>query len=226
MKIVIDTRCDNQCSGKEGNEMMISAEEKEKRREEMLAAAFRLFSEQSIDSVQMEDIAKETGYTRRSLNRYFCDKDNLVVEVSAWAMESFTKVNRKRSPEKTGTAAETYAFFLDSFLRMYREHSDILRLNQHFNIYVKARGIDAEQLMPYSGMIDAIKERFHAVYLRGEQDGTLRTDIPEEKIFSATLHLMLAAVTRYAVGLAYETGVDPEEELMTLRNMLYKEYVR
>lgn len=204
--------------------MMISAEEKEKRREEMLAAAFRLFSEQSIDSVQMEDIAKETGYTRRSLNRYFCDKDNLVVEVSAWAMESFTKVNRKRSPEKTGTAAETYAFFLDSFLRMYREHSDILRLNQHFNIYVKARGIDAEQLMPYSGMIDAIKERFHAVYLRGEQDGTLRTDIPEEKIFSATLHLMLAAVTRYAVGLAYETGVDPEEELMTLRNMLYKEY--
>lgn len=204
--------------------MMISAEEKEKRREEMLAAAFHLFSERSIESVQMADIAKETGYTRRSLNRYFSEKDNLVVAVSAWAMESFTRENRKSSPEKTGTAAETYAFFLDSFLRLYREHSDILRFNQHFNIYVKARGIDTEQMMPYSGMVDGIRERFHAVYLKGEQDGTLRTDIPEEKIFSATLHLMLAAVTRYAVGLAYETGVDPEEELMTLRDMLYREY--
>ena len=190
----------------------------------MLSTAFRMFSEKSIDSVQMIDIAKETGYTKRSLNRYFSEKDNLVVAVSAWAMESFTKVNRKRSPEKTGTAAETYAFFLDSFLRMYREHSDILRFNQHFNIYVKARGINTEQMQPYSGMIDAIRNRFHAVYLKGAQDGTLRTDIPEEKIFSATLHLMLAAVTRYAVGLAYETGVDPEEELMILRNMLYKEY--
>ena len=204
--------------------MMISVQEKEKRREEMLAAAFRLFSERSIDSVQMEDIAKETGYTRRSLNRYFSDKDNLVVTVSAWAMESFTKVNRKKSPEKTGTAAETYAFFLDSFLRMYREHSDILRFNQHFNIYIKARSIGRSRMQPFSGMIDEIKERFHAVYLKGKEDGTLRTDIPEEKIFSVTLHLMLAAVTRYAVGLAYETGVDPEEELMTLRDMLFKEY--
>ena len=190
----------------------------------MLSTAFRMFSERNIDSVQMIDIAKETGYTKRSLNRYFSAKEDLVVAVSAWAMESFTRVNRRKSPEQTGTAAETYAFFLDSFLRMYRERSDILRFNQHFNLYVKARGIRTEQMRPYSGMIDAIKERFHAVYLKGKQDKTLRTDIPEEKMFSATLHLMLAAVTRYAVGLDYETGIDPEEELMTLRNMLYREY--
>lgn len=203
---------------------MISATEKEKRREEMLAAAFRLFSERSIDVVQMADIAKETGYTTRSLNRYFSAKDDLVVAVSVWAIESFTKINRQKNPEKAGTAAEIYAFFLDSFLRMYRDHSDILRFNQHFNIYIKDRGISREQMQPYSGMIDEIRERFHAVYLKGQQDGTLRTDIPEEKIFSATLHLMLAAVTRYTVGLAYETGVDPEEELLELKDMLMNRY--
>lgn len=206
--------------------MNISAEEKAKRREEMLATAFRLFSERNIDSVQMQDIAKETGYTTRSLNRYFRTKDELVVAVSTWAMESFTSVNRARSPEKTGTAAETYAFFLDSFLRLYREHSDILRFNQHFNIYVKSRRVDAEQMQPYSGMIDAIKARFHAVYRKGEQDGTLRTDIPEDKMFSATLHLMLAVVTRCAAGLAYDTGVDPEEELLFQRNMLLQAYTK
>ena len=35
---------------------------------------------------------------------------------------------------------------------------------------------------------------------------------------------MLAAVTRYAVGLVYTEGADTERELLTLRNMLLREY--
>ena len=68
-------------------------------------------------------------------------------------------------------------------------------------------------------MIDALRERFHAVYLKGERDKTLRTDIPEGKMFSATLHLMLAMVTRYAVGLVYDAGVAPEEELLAMNRL-------
>jgi len=203
---------------------MITAAEMAKRREEMLAAAFHLFSERNIDSVQLKEIAAATGYGLRSVNRYFQTKDALVVDVAVWAWESFTKVNRKRSPEKTGTAAEAYAFFLDSFLRLYREHADLLRFNQMFNVFLRAQRVDAERLGHYTGIADALRERFHAVYCKGQQDGTLRTDVPEEKMFSATLHLMLAAVTRYAVGLAYDAGVDPEEELTELRDMLFARY--
>ena len=49
------------------------------------------------------------------------------------------------------------------------------------------------------------------------------TDVPEEEIFSTTLHLMLAAATRYAVGLIYQGG-DPEEELTALKEMLMERY--
>ena len=40
--------------------------------------------------------------------------------------------------------------------------------------------------------------------------------------------MMLAAVTRYAVGLAYqpEEGAGPEEELAMLRDMMLKQYSR
>ena len=61
------------------------------------------------------------------------------------------------------------------------------------------------------------------MYETAKQDGTLRTDIPEQKIFSTTLHLMLAAVTRYAVGLIYQGG-EPEEELTALKEMLMQRY--
>ena len=53
------------------------------------------------------------------------------------------------------------------------------------------------------------------MYTRAEQDHTIRIDETEEEMFSTTLHLMFAAVTRYAVGLVYipKSGFDAEKEL-------------
>ena len=64
------------------------------------------------------------------------------------------------------------------------------------------------------------------VYERAEQDHTIRTDEPEEEMFSTTLHLMLAAVTRYAVGLVYipESGFDAEKELEKLKEAMLLRY--
>ena len=47
-------------------------------------------------------------------------------------------------------------------------------------------------------------------------------------MFSKTLHLMLAAVTRYAVGLAYipESGFDAEKELIFQKDVILAGVVR
>ena len=64
------------------------------------------------------------------------------------------------------------------------------------------------------------------VYERAERDHTIRTDEPEEEMFSTTLHLMLAAVTRYAIGLVYipESGFDAEKELEKLKEAILLRY--
>ena len=204
--------------------MKLSAEQMAERRQIMLQTAFRLFAEKNIDSVSMEDVAAETDYGIRSFYRYFKDKDNLVIETATWVFDSFMaqyRARRRRPVEET-TAAEDYEFFLDSFLDLYRNHADILRFNQFFNVYVRSEKIDAGQLQPYGGMIDALRERFRIAYAKN--DGTLRTDYPEEVIFSATLHLMLAVVTRYAVGLVYDAGVKAEQELLLQKRMLLQEF--
>ena len=65
------------------------------------------------------------------------------------------------------------------------------------------------------------------MYKKAEDDGTVRTDLSEQKFFTSTLHLMLAAITRFAVGLVYspEDGATPEEELFLLKDMLINRYV-
>ncbi|MCR5482772.1 MAG: TetR/AcrR family transcriptional regulator [Clostridia bacterium] len=203
--------------------MKLSAVAMAERRKIMLQAAFCLFCKKDINTVTMSEVAAETGYTLRSLHRYFRTKDNLVAEVATWTFGSFIeKLRRDRSITASTTAVEDYIYFVDAFLILYREHYDLLRFNQFFNIYVRTKNVDAKSMESYQKMIIALRENFHASYEK--HDGTLSMDFQEEEIFSTTLHLMLAAVTRYAVGLVYQGGNDQEQELITLRNMLIQRY--
>ena len=79
---------------------------------------------------------------------------------------------------------------------------------------------------PYIRIINSLEDWFGAMYQKALIDHTMRTDVPEEEMFSTTLHLMLAAVTRYAVGLVYipENGFDPVRELTLLKEMLLARY--
>lgn len=201
----------------------------EARRKELLEKGFELFSTKSIEAISMRNVAEAVGCGSVSAYRYFGSKPDFVVAVAAWKWEQFREKNIKRRPKvnfEGMTAAEIFEFYLDSFLVLYRNYKDLLRFNQFFNVYVQSEHMDAGTLQPYQEMITGIRDWFHGMYLKAEQDHTLRTDEPEEKMFSKTLHLMLAAVTRYAVGLVYipKSGFDPEEELEFQKNMILKEY--
>ncbi|MBQ9360371.1 MAG: TetR/AcrR family transcriptional regulator [Lachnospiraceae bacterium] len=205
------------------------AENIESRRLELLEKGFEVLSKKSIESVAMQDVADAVGCGIASLYRYFDKKPGFVVAVATWKWEQFQKENQKRRPSENFegmTAADIFEFYLDSFLVLYRDHKDLLRFNQIFNVYVQSEHIETRTLQPYQGMIQNLKERFHIIYERAKQDHTIRTDEDEEEMFSKTLHLMLAAVTRYAVGLVYipENGFDAEKELEYQKNLLLKDY--
>ena len=199
-----------------------------KTNQRILAGAYRAFAERTIEGNTMNDVAKEAGLGVASVYRYYPTKPDLVLGVSTWAWEKFYKeyVDRVSGKEiENRTGAEDFENYLDSFLYLYREHSDMLRFNQNFNLYMRSGEISADRMNPYTEMIRAQARRFSITYQKGKEDGTLRTDMPEEEMFSATMHLMLAVVTRYAVGLAYMEGTDIEKELNLQKRMLMREFV-
>ena len=65
-----------------------------------------------------------------------------------------------------------------------------------------------------------------ATYRKGKENGTIRTNLSEKEMFSVTLHLMLAAVTRYAAGLAYNEETDAEDELALLKEMMLSKFTQ
>ena len=200
--------------------------QKEVTRQRILETGFRVFAEGTIEKVKMSDVAKAGGIGTTTVYRYYKTKPELVLAISTWAWERYLDQVIRKIDSVEVTAAEEYEYFLDTFLDMYRNHRNLLRFNQFFNVYVQNEEIPLEVMKPYFEVVKKLEDRFAALYERAEKDHTIRTDIPAKEILLTSMHLMLAAVTRYAVGLVYEGGMDPEKELVLQKNMLLREFTK
>ena len=201
----------------------------EEKRLRILETGFHLFESRSIESVTMPEIAKASGVGRASLYRYFNNKTELVVAIGTHVWTEFYREYSLLFPEEIlekKNAAERFELYLDAFIELYRIHRDILRFNQLFNVFIQGQDHDAVPLASYLESVNVIAERFHKVYCMAQEDGSLRTDVSETEMFTTSIHLMMAAATRFAMGLVYrpEGSPDPEAELLQLKRMIMKEY--
>ena len=189
----------------------------------LIETAYKLFCENAIDSTSFQKIADMCDVSIATVFRYFPTKNDLVAEVSAWVWKQY--IDRESPVDwQNNTAAEILEMYLSEFIALYRNCKDLLRFNQFFNVYVQREGIPPDLMEPYFNVIEKVASMFHEIYEKAKIDGTVRTDIQENEMFSSTLHLMLAAVTRYAVGLVYDGGTDPEQELRLLKDLLYSRF--
>ena len=197
----------------------------------IMEAAYKLFAEKGIDAVSIPEVAAASGVGRATVFRYFPSKLDLVVAIGTWKWEEYIAAHSASLPPETlerMTGAEYLRFYLDSFLELYRHFPGILRFNYDFNSFLRHEANALERKQPYMHMADGLGILFHELYQRGMKDGTLRTDISEETMFSSSFHIMLAAVTRYAVGLVYipEKANEPESELVMLEELLLSRFIR
>ena len=199
-------------------------------REEAIAAGFRLFAERSIETVGMKEVADASHLGIATLFRYFKTKLELVLEIGVKKWEEYAeyvRILRKVRNADGMTAAEELEFYLDFYLDLYEHHKDLLRFNQNFNSFVQHEGATKDQLRPYVMAISSLGSYMHGVYEKGKKDGTIRTDMTEDKMFATTSHIMMAVGVRYAQGLLYDADneADRTEEFRLLKKMILREYV-
>ncbi|MCR4770861.1 MAG: TetR/AcrR family transcriptional regulator [Oscillospiraceae bacterium] len=204
--------------------------EMRERQERMLKEGFRLFSERSIEPVSMQEVADAAGIGIATLYRYFNTKLVFVIAIGTRKWEEYVeyiRLLREKRNHTAMTAAQSLEFYLDCYIDLYKNHKDLLRFNQNFNNYVQHEGATAEQLRPYLASISSFGQFFHELYEKGKRDGTIRTELPEEKMFAATSHIMLAVAVRYAQGLLFasESEADRTGEYEMLKRMILREYV-
>ena len=199
------------------------------RREAMLREGFRLFAEKGIEAVSMQEIANACGIGIATLYRYYNTKLALTIDIAVRQWEDYAVEVRQKQAERgidKLTAIERLDFYLGFYIDLYRRHSPMLCFNQNFNNYVRHEGATKEQLRPYLEAVGAFAGMFHSLYEQAKRDGTMRTHLPEDKLFAATSHIMLAVAVRYAQGLLYSADVETDrtEEMLLLKRMLLREF--
>ncbi len=201
------------------------------RREAMLKEGFRLFAEKGIEAVNMQEVANACGLGIATLYRYFNTKLEFVIAIGAkkWA-EYFEEIEKEyvRLGGEMMNAAEELDFYLSMYILLYREHRDLLCFNQDFNGYIVHEQATKEQLKDYMRSIEPFSRKFHRLYEKGLQDGSIHTDEPEQTTFNTTMHIMLAVCGRYAQGVVVR-GSDPDDltkELMILKRMILNTYAK
>ena len=202
------------------------------KKQRIVETGYRLFSEKGIESVSMPEIAVACEIPRASLYRYYATKTDLVIAIGTMQWMKYINARNASMPRDRAdrmTAAEYFRWYIDSFLDLYRDHSDILRFNYFFNSYIRCAKATEEQLLPYMNVVEELRKAFHGMYEKGMRDGTIKSDISEESMLTMSFHIMLSAVTRYTIGLVYnkpERGLDMEEELERLKEMMIREFTR
>ena len=210
------------------NNNLVEKKGKTIRKHSFLEHGFRLFVDKNIESVTLQDVADASGHGVATLYRYFSSKAGFVVAVAEYKWKEFFKWNRTRRPDNYDdmSAFELYEYYLDSYIALYKNNKDLLRFNQYFNIYARSEEFESSVLDLYHELLNPIINHFHIMYEKAKIDHTIKTDISEHEMLTLTLHLMLAVITRYAVGLAYEPegSYNDIEELEIQKQMLLLRY--
>ncbi len=196
----------------------------------IMEAGFRRFTARGIEAVTMPEVAEASGVGRATLYRYFETKLDLAIAIAVWQWKEYgEEVRRKRQGRgiERMSAAERLDYYLSFYIDLYRSHKDLLIFNQCFNGFVQHEGATPEQLAPFRDAVGGFGQMFHSLYEQGLRDGTIRTDLPEDKMFAATAHIMLAVAVRFAQGLLFsaEREEDRTEEFELLKRALLREFV-
>ncbi|MBU2551555.1 MAG: TetR/AcrR family transcriptional regulator [Proteobacteria bacterium] len=110
--------------------------DRNRRRNEIVRAATRVFLSRGYLDATMEDIALEAGMSKITIYRYFGSKDSLCYAVLVPVVDALTEhveaIEKNLLAEKYSGGADLIRDFLDREHRAYRDSPDSFRLIQFF----------------------------------------------------------------------------------------------
>jgi AcrR family transcriptional regulator len=172
----------------------------DKRRHELLEAAYRLIGERGLEGLRTRDIAARAGVNISTLHYYFGTKETLLVAVVGHARNKFaSQPAPRRSRSERGQGAPSLSDHLESSWRTFKSTPHLSTVLQELVLRGQRDGATRAAFRAlYDGWNGIVEE----VLRRGIKEGTLRADL--EPRAGARI------VTSFIIGAMVQLGVDPK----------------
>lgn len=188
--------------------------EADRRKNQLIEAGFRLFSQNGIETVSLQKVADAANVSPATMYKYFLTKEKLLIAISAKVWDEVWQEalgDPGTNHFEHFTAYQGIEFYADRMIALYKNRPEVLRFSGEYKTYMNRRGnMEDKQLREHLDVLKPMQLLFHGMYERAKVDGSIRTDIPEEEMFITSSITMLSMAERYAQGLVWLN--DPKDD--------------
>lgn len=168
--------------------MRLTEEDMQKRRENMIKTAFRLFCDQGIENTSMLEIAKKANVAENTLYRYFLNKETLVLEafIRLWdtIMQNVEQIVESIPNYNRLTGYDQIRAWIDGFCHLYQTDREFVLFSYEAKLYLLRHHIKLDRVQQ-----DTLMHSFRGPCLsaldRGKADGSIPTEEDSEDLFYA-----------------------------------------
>jgi Transcriptional regulator len=182
--------------------------ERKARENSIIDTAERLFQERGFDGSPVEEIAREAGFTKRTVYQYFSSKEELLFAV---AVRQLSKTDFTPLPEKAERSLTAQEWLKkscdDFFLTCMNNTSETAFVNRAFTILESAENGTWKQTfvnrtMEYYRIIMEIMQA-------GIAEGSIRADLEPEKAAFAFLSVLTDFIRYLSAGTDTNSAYRP-----------------
>jgi AcrR family transcriptional regulator len=171
---------------------MANEEIKRKNVDLALQTAAELFIDHGIENTTREMIARTSGLSRKSIERYFPSKASYTVQAAEWLGRQLRQEVRPFSESMLSahTAAELLAFYLDDLKQLCLRRPRVFIFFTELKAFIYRNSEDSER--DFTRFMDAAGYRklLERIFRKGAEDGTIEhhaDSIAEANYLSNTL---------------------------------------
>jgi len=147
------------------------------RERDILNAAVKLFCENGFEKTSIEDLAKESEYTKRTIYRYFTCKEDIFFAVILDGYKIlFEMIASSRRPECNGLGNIRRSYY--AFYDFYSKHTQLLRLMTMEGII---KSYSEKKDVPYREKLDkhtvTMFKDIIDLFVIAKTEGSIRSDV-------------------------------------------------
>jgi len=156
---------------------------------EIIQAAENLFRQQGYENTSMDDIARASQFTKRTLYQYFASKDDLYFAVLQKGMAKFHSY-LAIDMEQTLSGYERVRQIMLACFRFYQDYPEFFKLLNYIG-YARQNLTGAEEdRQSFFVVNNALFQGMAALIASGQMDGSIPADMDAEKTSMSLLFVM------------------------------------
>lgn len=125
--------------------------EADRRKNQLIEAGFRLFSQNGIETVSLQKVADAANVSPATMYKYFLTKEKLLIAISAKVWDEVWQEalgDPGTNHFEHFTAYQGIEFYADRMIALYKNRPEVLRFSGEYKTYMNRRG-NMEDGEPY-----------------------------------------------------------------------------